>query len=82
MKYIISDVASTMVVRSGLAIMAGSSLNVFARMGSAPPIIFASIMVKNRVMHTVNDTYKSVCSRKYILMKFNADKTRPQIKLT
>lgn len=49
-----------MVVISGLAIIAGSILNIFAIIGRIPPAIFANITVKNKVMHTVTDINKSV----------------------
>ena len=81
-KYIISAIASTIVVISGLAIIAGSTLSFLAIIGSIPPIIFAIITVKNTVKHTVMDRSSSVFSRKYSLIKFTEDKVSPTMKLT
>ena len=49
LKYINSEIASTMVVINGLAITAGSKPIFFAIIGSTHPISFATITVKNRV---------------------------------
>ena len=81
-KYNVSATASTIVVISGPAIIAGSNLIFFAIMGNTPPTTFANTTIKNKVKQTVIETNKSVLSIKYILKKLTEDKINPTIQLT
>ena len=82
MKYNVSATASTIVVISGPAIIAGSNLIFFAIMGNTPPTTFANTTIKNKVKQTVIETNKSVLSIKYILKKLTEDKINPTMQLT
>ena len=53
-KYIINDIASTIVVIKGLAITAGSNPIFFANIGSVLPTILAHNTVIIRVKHTTS----------------------------
>ena len=55
--------ASTIVVISGPAIRAGSTLIRLAKIGRMPPTIFAKITVKIKEIQTVTDTLKSIFSK-------------------
>lgn len=59
-KNIISAMESTIVVISGLAIIAGSSFNFFAQSGKMPPNILATRIVAISVSVTVRATPKSL----------------------
>lgn len=80
-KYTIKLRASTMVVISGPAIIAGSNFIFFAINGSVPPTTFDAITVTIKVNDTAIAILVSTCSMNINLKKLINDKATPTIKL-
>src|SRR5699024_10756646 len=78
LKYIIKLIASTIVVISGPAIIAGSSLAFLASIGNIPPITLAKVIVHIRVNETNIETGSPTLSKNIHFKKF----TEPNIKPT
>ena len=77
LKYVINEIASTIVVIKGLAITAGSSFIFFASKGNIQPIISAKITVQTSVKDTTKETIISILSNNINFIKLTIAKVIP-----